>query len=112
MKNAATAKKAVDLGTKRHCPKCGAKFYDFNKPAITCPKCGKDVDPNAVTPLKIPKAAPVKAERPKPAAEDDEAPTGREDEIASESFEELDDISDTEEVVDVPKVEDDEDGSY
>ncbi|MCP8940573.1 TIGR02300 family protein [Alsobacter sp. SYSU M60028] len=29
-----------ELGTKRHCQSCGAKFYDLNKDPIICPKCG------------------------------------------------------------------------
>jgi uncharacterized protein (TIGR02300 family) len=28
-----------DLGTKRLCGNCGAKFYDLNKTPIVCPKC-------------------------------------------------------------------------
>lgn len=36
----------AELGTKYECYSCGAKFYDFGKPAPICPKCGanqKDV---------------------------------------------------------------------
>ena len=29
-----------ELGTKRLCANCGAKFYDLNKDPIHCPKCG------------------------------------------------------------------------
>ncbi|WP_150495997.1 TIGR02300 family protein [Roseibium aquae] len=29
-----------ELGTKRLCPSCGAKYYDLNRDPITCPKCG------------------------------------------------------------------------
>lgn len=29
-----------ELGTKRLCASCSAKFYDLNKTPITCPKCG------------------------------------------------------------------------
>ncbi len=29
-----------ELGIKRLCASCGAKFYDLNKDPITCPKCG------------------------------------------------------------------------
>ena len=29
-----------ELGTKRQCQSCGAKFYDLNKSPIVCPKCG------------------------------------------------------------------------
>ena len=28
-----------ELGTKRLCANCGAKFYDLSKVPITCPKC-------------------------------------------------------------------------
>ena len=28
-----------ELGTKRLCGNCGAKFYDLNKDPIVCPKC-------------------------------------------------------------------------
>jgi uncharacterized protein (TIGR02300 family) len=30
-----------ELGTKRLCAHCSAKFYDLNKDPIHCPKCGK-----------------------------------------------------------------------
>jgi uncharacterized protein (TIGR02300 family) len=29
-----------ELGTKRLCASCGAKFYDLAKDPIVCPKCG------------------------------------------------------------------------
>ena len=29
-----------ELGTKRLCASCSAKYYDLNKSPITCPKCG------------------------------------------------------------------------
>ena len=29
-----------ELGTKRQCQNCGAKFYDLSKDPIVCPKCG------------------------------------------------------------------------
>jgi uncharacterized protein (TIGR02300 family) len=29
-----------ELGTKRLCGSCNAKFYDLNKDPILCPKCG------------------------------------------------------------------------
>ena len=28
-----------ELGTKRLCPECGARYYDLNTTPITCPKC-------------------------------------------------------------------------
>jgi uncharacterized protein (TIGR02300 family) len=29
-----------ELGTKRICPNCSAKYYDLNRDPITCPTCG------------------------------------------------------------------------
>ncbi|MCT4655727.1 MAG: TIGR02300 family protein [Cohaesibacter sp.] len=29
-----------ELGTKRICLECNAKYYDLNRDPITCPKCG------------------------------------------------------------------------
>jgi uncharacterized protein (TIGR02300 family) len=29
-----------DLGSKRQCQTCGAKFFDLHKSPILCPKCG------------------------------------------------------------------------
>ncbi|KZL19379.1 hypothetical protein PsAD2_02135 [Pseudovibrio axinellae] len=33
-----------ELGTKRLCAACGAKYYDLNRNPITCPKCGDMLD--------------------------------------------------------------------
>ncbi len=47
-----------ELGTKRLCASCAAKFYDLNKDPIHCPKCGAVYE---VTPV-------VTRGRPEPAA--------------------------------------------
>ena len=47
----------ADLGTKRHCPNCGAKYYDLNRNPILCPRCG--------TPFEVPTG---RGGRPSPAA--------------------------------------------
>lgn len=31
-----------ELGTKRTCLQCGARFYDLDRAAIVCPKCGHE----------------------------------------------------------------------
>ena len=38
-----------EWGTKRICPSCGTRYYDFLKPLgeIVCPKCGTQFDPEA-----------------------------------------------------------------
>ena len=56
-----------ELGTKRLCASCGAKFYDLNKDPIHCPKCGTvyEVAP-VVTRGGRPDAAAAAAARPAP----------------------------------------------
>jgi uncharacterized protein (TIGR02300 family) len=38
-----------ELGTKRLCAHCGAKFYDLSHAPITCPKCGTVFEPVQVS---------------------------------------------------------------
>jgi uncharacterized protein (TIGR02300 family) len=49
-----------ELGTKRQCMSCGAKFYDLNKIPAVCPKCGT-VFQAAMIPAAGRVAAPVVA---------------------------------------------------
>ena len=54
-----------ELGTKRLCTNCGAKFYDLNKDPIVCPKCHTAMELAAVNPRTRPDtraAAPVAEE--------------------------------------------------
>ena len=51
-----------DLGTKRLCAGCGAKFYDLNRTPIVCPKCETQFVPVVVAPRNrpdTPKPVPV-----------------------------------------------------
>src|SRR2546430_11559139 len=38
----------ADLGTKRICPSCTARFYDLEKRPIECPKCAFTFEPEAL----------------------------------------------------------------
>lgn len=46
-----------EWGTKRVCPKCGARFYDLNKEPVTCIECGTEFVPEPVLKTKQPVAA-------------------------------------------------------
>lgn len=50
-----------ELGTKRLCAHCGAKFYDLNHAPIACPKCGTVFEAVAMTARGRPEAARVPA---------------------------------------------------
>lgn len=41
-----------ELGLKRLCPSCGAKFYDLNHDPILCPKCGAHFDSVSVSKVR------------------------------------------------------------
>lgn len=58
-----------ELGTKRVCASCSAKFYDLGKDPITCPKCGAEFTVASLTPRGRPDAAaraPVREVEPEP----------------------------------------------
>jgi uncharacterized protein (TIGR02300 family) len=58
----------AELGTKRLCANCGAKFYDLNKDPIHCPKCETVYVIAPIVTRSRPEAAPV-APRPAPVEE-------------------------------------------
>ena len=37
-----------EWGSKHRCTSCGAKFYDFHKKTLICPKCNADVQPEVL----------------------------------------------------------------
>ena len=82
-----------NLGSKRVCPSCGAKFYDLGRDPAVCPECGAEhPQANFQTPRRVRPPAPRPAPRkpaPKDEAEDDiRLDDENEDE---EDVEELDD---------------------
>ena len=42
----------AELGTKRTCPSCAARFYDLMKNPLSCPKCGAQFIAPSVLPSK------------------------------------------------------------
>jgi uncharacterized protein (TIGR02300 family) len=75
-----------ELGTKRLCASCGAKFYDLNKDPIHCPKCGVVYELVVATRPVRPEAAPVAARPPVP----EQAPAPEPQEVETVSLEEAD----------------------
>ena len=55
----------ADLGKKRNCLSCGARFYDLNREPIVCPKCETELDVAALMRTSRAKPAPPKPEKPK-----------------------------------------------
>jgi uncharacterized protein (TIGR02300 family) len=67
-----------ELGTKRLCAHCGAKFYDLNHAPATCPKCGTVFEAAAVAVRGRPEPARPVAREVEPAV-----PESREAEFVS-----------------------------
>jgi len=60
----------AELGIKRLCPNCGARYYDLNRNPIVCPRCGTEFEaPAAAT------AAKARPQTARPEATEDEAET-------------------------------------
>lgn len=104
-----------ELGSKRVCVSCGARFYDLNKEPAVCPKCGAD-QPAEVPRLKragdIPAPVPVKAPKPTEESDDDiDLDTGDDDDDdAIEDTADLDDdADDISSDIDVPSEKDEHD---
>ncbi|MBA4210087.1 MAG: TIGR02300 family protein [Parvibaculum sp.] len=101
-----------ELGTKRDCPSCGAKFYDLNKNPVVCPKCKHEYVPDAgpkarrAKPAEKPKEKPVK----RAVAEDEEnvsLDAMRDEEFAADTDDDID-IDDVDVDVDVDDDSDDD----
>ena len=89
----------TSLGSKRQCPKCATKFYDFGKEEIVCPKCRTELDPASLSAPPPLKAHP-EPKRSKVVDDEDAAPVG-EASANSEEFESVEDLADDEdEIVD------------
>ena len=99
MKKAApkVQQKPASLGTKRSCPQCSTKFYDFDKAEISCPKCETQFDVDKLshmtrTPVELKRPAPKTPEKP---TSDD--PLLQAEELVAddtESFESVDELAD------------------
>jgi uncharacterized protein (TIGR02300 family) len=82
----------ADLGTKRACPSCAARFYDLTKRPIECPKCGFSYEPEALfkqrrSRVAEPAAAGVIAARDTGNAEEEEEDEDEDNESESEEEE-------------------------
>lgn len=88
-----------ELGTKRLCGGCGAKYYDLNRDPITCPKCGTVfIVAQAQRVQKAAKAAAVVEDDEDDETEDDSAEIVSLEEADAETEGDASDIDDEEDV--------------
>src|SRR5277367_4047368 len=82
----------ADLGTKRICPSCTARFYDLSKRPIECPKCATTFEPEALYKQRRPRQpepAPVAVVRER---EEDEETEDEEEETEDAEAEEAEEV--------------------
>jgi uncharacterized protein (TIGR02300 family) len=95
-----------EWGTKHNCENCGAKFYDFQRDPIICPKCETKFTVVSTTRQKRSRATArpgvVAAPTPKPVMEEEAV-------VAQVEGIEDDDVDDTDAADDVTLLEDEED---
>jgi len=72
-----------ELGTKRLCGNCSAKFYDLNKSPIVCPKCSTVLELAAASRSRPEAVTPARAAAPVPAEEETVVPETQEAEFVS-----------------------------
>ena len=89
-----------ELGTKRSCAHCGAKFYDLNQSPITCPRCGAGFEVVQVSSRSRAEAArapvrelkPVGAETPEAVSREDARAAAQGKKKPGEAIEGKDDV--------------------
>ncbi len=98
----------AEWGSKHRCTSCGAKFYDFNKSPLICPKCGAENRPEV---LLKPKRTSAESRPAKPARPPVEAAAKAKDELAVDAAEPDDDkvVADDDDDLGVVVEDDDDD---
>jgi uncharacterized protein (TIGR02300 family) len=74
-----------ELGTKRVCPSCSARFYDLQKRPIECPKCSFEFEPEALLKQRRARLPEEVKEKAQAATEDEEELERAEGEEAAEA---------------------------
>ena len=80
----------AELGTKRTCPSCAARFYDLLKNPIVCPKCNANFVAASILPSKGDMPAMAPAPKPREVVADDMEVTDDVELVSLEDAEEPD----------------------
>lgn len=95
----------AELGTKRTCPSCAARFYDLLKNPIVCPKCGANFVAASVLPSKGDMPAMAPAPKPRVAAEEADDIEVADVELVSLEDAEAPDVADDDETAGIEDVD-------
>lgn len=89
----------ADLGTKRVCPNCTARFYDLQKRPIECPKCHFSFEPESLYKQRRVRTAEAVAAIPVAAESEDEEELEDNEEAPSEEEDAVETVPDEAPVV-------------
>tara|TARA_E500000081_G_scaffold59649_1_gene62288 strand:- start:75 stop:716 length:642 start_codon:yes stop_codon:yes gene_type:complete len=95
-----------EWGTKRACPECGAKFYDFQKGnPLTCPACGAGFNPELLLRSRRSRIAEIEEEE----VDDEDVVATPKDEDDEEEPSDIKEISAEDAIIPVVSGDDDDD---
>lgn len=98
------------LGTKRACPKCSTKFYDFEKEDLSCPKCSAKFKASDL--VSAPLLPPSQPKKPKNVEKTTQEGLMQGEELVAtdaDAFESLEDLADEENDIEITVDEKEED---
>lgn len=111
---------APDIGTKRICPSCAARFYDLSKKPIVCPKCAFSFTAEAIVKMRRTRSGAsvirdtgegaVKASSARDDSEDSDAAKPEADEDEEAGAEEVKEVALDDEAIPDPDLVESEDG--
>lgn len=96
----------VKLGEKHECHDCGAKFYDFGKDPVICPKCGTDQRTGEPEPEPEPEEVLVEDDGADVPTEPDEVAVVGDEDVDDDDDEDVDD----DDLDDLPDLDDEDFG--
>ncbi|HEY8613448.1 MAG TPA: TIGR02300 family protein [Roseomonas sp.] len=102
----------AELGLKRTCVACGARFYDLTKNPAVCPKCGTEQPAEQPRPRRVAAPLPEEKVRKRPAAvegaDTDEVEVEDADADVADDAEDLDEDEDIGDEIGVETPDDEE----
>lgn len=92
-----------DLGTKRVCPSCGARFYDLQRRPIACPKCAFTFEPEMLMKQRRQRVEPPAPIVPPPVVEKEPVEAEEAPIEPAEEAEDAEPVAEAEEVAEAPE---------
>ena len=83
-----------ELGLKRVCVSCGARFYDLNRVPAVCPKCGAEQPSDLLRPKRMAEASEDQAKPAKQDENEEDVDLDTDEDAADDVLEDGEDLDD------------------